>query len=74
MKSFGYFKQKEKTLKFAWQNFEAQSSLGVKINFDPMVKWRGLDKTNVHIVHINYSFSMAIKPHVCDSWNIRKQK
>jgi hypothetical protein len=37
MISFGYFKQKEKTLKFAWQNFEAQSSLGVKINFDPML-------------------------------------
>jgi len=23
----------------------------IKINFDPMVKWRGLDKINVHIVY-----------------------
>jgi len=51
MISFGYFKHKGKTLKFAWQHFEAQSSFWVKINFDPMVKWRGLDKTNVHTIY-----------------------
>jgi hypothetical protein len=48
---FGYPKHKLKTLKFAWQPFGTQSLLWVKINFDPMVKWKGLDKINVHIVY-----------------------
>jgi hypothetical protein len=39
MTSFDYFKHKFKKLKFAWQHFETQSS--IKINFNPMIKWRG---------------------------------
>jgi hypothetical protein len=49
MASFGYSKQKYKTLEFA-QHFWTQSLFWVKINFDPMVRWRRLDKFNVHIV------------------------
>jgi hypothetical protein len=37
----------KKTLKFAQQHFGIQSSLWVKINLDPMVRWRGLNKINV---------------------------
>jgi hypothetical protein len=48
MASFSYSKHKQKTLEFAQQNFGTQSSLWVKINLDPMVIWRRLDKTNVH--------------------------
>jgi hypothetical protein len=48
---FSYPKRKQKALKFAWQHFGTQSSPWVKINLDPMVKWRGLDKINVHIVY-----------------------
>jgi hypothetical protein len=48
---FGYPKHKQKALKFAWQHFGTQSSLLIEINFNPMVKWRGLDKINVHIVY-----------------------
>jgi hypothetical protein len=28
----------------------------------------------MYIKYITYSFSMAIGPHACDSWNINKQK
>jgi hypothetical protein len=28
----------------------------------------------MYIHYITYNFSMAIGPHVCDSWNITKQK
>jgi hypothetical protein len=48
MPSFGYFKYKQKPLEFTQQHFGIQSSLWIKINFDPMVRWRGLDKINVH--------------------------
>ncbi len=44
-------KKKKKTLKFTWQHFGTQSSLWVKINLDPMVKWRGLDKINVYKIY-----------------------
>jgi hypothetical protein len=40
---FCYPKHKQKTLKFAWQPFGPQSLLWVKINLDPMVRWKGLD-------------------------------
>jgi hypothetical protein len=63
---FGYLKHKQKNLKFAWQPFGIQSLFWVKINLDPMVKWKGLDKINVH-KYIIYSFSTTIKPHVCGS-------
>jgi len=69
---FGYFKYKH-ILKFAWQHFGTQSLLWVKISLDPMVGSRGLEKINVH-KYIIYSFSTAIGPHVCCSWNITKQK
>jgi hypothetical protein len=48
---FDYLKQKQKTLKFAWQHFGIQSLLWIKINFDPMVRWRGLNKINVHTIY-----------------------
>jgi hypothetical protein len=51
MTSFGYFKHKQKTLKFAWQHFGMQCSLWIKINFDSMVRWKGLDKIIVYKVH-----------------------
>jgi hypothetical protein len=38
-----------------------------------MVRWRRLDKINVH-KYIIYSFSTTIGPHVYDSWNVTKQK
>jgi len=28
----------------------------------------------MYIEYITYNFSMAIGPHVCDPWNIAKQK
>jgi hypothetical protein len=39
-----------------------------------MISWRKLDKINVHIQYVTYNSSMAIGPHVCDSWHITKQK
>jgi hypothetical protein len=48
---FGYPKHKQKTLEFAWQHFGIQSSLWIKINLDPMARWKGLDKINVHKVY-----------------------
>jgi hypothetical protein len=48
---FGYPKHKQKTKKIAWQHFGIQSSLWIKINLDPMVKWRGLDNINVHTIY-----------------------
>jgi hypothetical protein len=76
MASFGQPKHKQKNLEFAQQHFGTQSSLWVKINFDPMVRWGGLNKINIHTVYwfSIYNFSMATRPHVCDSWNITKQK
>jgi len=38
MASFGYFKQKQKTLEFAQQHFEIQSSIWIKINLDPTIR------------------------------------
>jgi hypothetical protein len=51
MVSFGYPKHKQEISKFAWQHFGIQSLFWVKINFDPTIRWRGLDKINVHIVY-----------------------
>jgi hypothetical protein len=48
---FGYHKHKQKTKKSAWQHFGTQSSLWVKINLDPMIIWRKLDKINVHTTY-----------------------
>jgi hypothetical protein len=41
----------KKTLKFAWQHFGTQSLLWIKINLDPIIRGRGLDKINVQIVY-----------------------
>jgi hypothetical protein len=38
-----------------------------------MVRWRGLDKINVHRVY-NLQFFSGHRPHVYDSWNITKQR
>jgi SOS-response transcriptional repressor LexA len=51
MASFCYLKHKLKTLKFAQQHLKTQSSFWVKIHFDPMIRWGGLDKINVHKVY-----------------------
>ncbi len=51
MVSFDYPKHKQKTLKFAWQPFGTQNLLWNKINFDATVKWRRLDKINVHTIY-----------------------
>jgi len=56
MVSFGYPKHKQKNLKSAWQPFGIQSLFWVKINLDPTIRWRGLDKINVHMVY-NLQFS-----------------
>jgi hypothetical protein len=74
MTSFGYSKKikiKIKNLEFIWQYFGNQSSFWVKVNFDPITRWRGLDKINVHKIY-NLHFLTTIRPHVCDSWNITK--
>jgi hypothetical protein len=54
MASFGYPKHKFKKLEFAQQHFWTQSSFWVKINFHPMVRWRGLGKINVHKIYNVY--------------------
>jgi hypothetical protein len=51
IKFFGYFERKQKTLKFTWQHFGTQNLFWLKINLDPTIRWRGLDKINVHIVY-----------------------
>jgi hypothetical protein len=48
--SFGYPKHKQKTLEFA-QDFGTQSSFWFKINLDPTIRWRRLDKINVHRIY-----------------------
>ncbi len=51
MVSFGYSKHKQKTKKITWQSFGTQCSFWVKIILDPMVRWKGLDKINVHTIY-----------------------
>jgi hypothetical protein len=51
MASLGYPKHKQKTLETTQQNFGTHNSLWVKINLDPIVRWRGLNKINVHKVY-----------------------
>jgi hypothetical protein len=57
MASYSYPKHKFKTLEFAQQHFWIQSSFWVKINFDPMVRWGGLHKINVHKVYNLHFFN-----------------
>jgi len=53
-------------------NFVHDNILEHKINFEPIVRWGGLDKINVK-EYITYNFAMTIGLHVCVSWNINKQ-
>jgi hypothetical protein len=48
---FGYHKHKQQTIKFAQQHFRIQSSFWIKINLDPTVRWRGLNKINVYTIY-----------------------
>jgi hypothetical protein len=48
---FSYYKHKQNKFKFAWQHFGIQSLLWVKTNLDPMVRWRRLNKINVHTIY-----------------------
>jgi len=50
MTSFGQPKHKQKSLKFA-EHFGIQSSLWLKINLNPTIRWGGLNKINVHIIY-----------------------
>jgi hypothetical protein len=56
MTSFGYSKHKQ-TIIFH------DNVLELKINFDPIIRWRGLDKINGH-KYIIYTLSMTIGLHV----------
>jgi hypothetical protein len=70
MASFSYLKHKQKNLEFAQQHFGIQSLFWIKINFDPTVRWKGLDTINVHRIN-----STAIGFHVCGTLpNKRKLK
>jgi hypothetical protein len=68
---FGNLKHKTKTLKCAWQHFGIQNSFWIRVKLDIMVRWRGLDKINVHKIYNVHYFNYH-KPHVCDSWHITK--
>ncbi len=64
---------RKKTLECAWQHLGIQSSFWIKVKVDPMVRWRGLDKINVHKIYMMYIFSTTIR-HVCGLWHITKPK
>jgi hypothetical protein len=73
MTSFGWFKHKQKSLEFAQQHLE------LKIHFESkliLIQW--LDEEDwmksMYTQYITNIFSMATRPHVCDLWNITKQK
>jgi hypothetical protein len=63
MASFGYSKHKKKNLEFANNIFEFKVYFWVKIHFDPIVRWRGLDKINVHIIYNLQFFLVIIRLH-----------
>ncbi len=67
MAFFGYFKHEQFFLKFTWQHYGTQCSLWVLINFDPTIKWKILDKINVHRVYITYNVFTTLRLHVCGS-------
>jgi hypothetical protein len=46
----------------------------LKVHFDPMVKWRGLDKINVHRIYNLQFFNSHKAKHVYDSWNITQKR
>ncbi len=51
MTLFYNLNHKQTTLECAWQHFETQSSFWIKVYFDPMVRWRGLDKIKVYRIY-----------------------
>jgi hypothetical protein len=57
----------------SWQHFGTQSSFWIKVKLNSIVRWRGLDKSNVYKIY-NVHFSMLIGPHVYRSWHITKPK
>jgi hypothetical protein len=50
-------KHKKIALECAWQDFGTQSSFWIKVKLDPMVRWRDLDKINVHKVYNVHIFN-----------------
>ncbi len=55
------------------------SNLEPKVHFESkLILIQRLDKEysikSMYIEYITYNFSMTMGPHVCDSWNISKQK
>jgi hypothetical protein len=60
MASFGNPKHKKKTLECAWQPFGTQSSFWIKVKFDSIVRWKGLDKYQC-AYNIQHTFSFKIK-------------
>jgi hypothetical protein len=51
MASFGNPKHKKKNFRMCITTFETQHSFWIKDKFDLMVRWKGLDKINVHKVY-----------------------
>jgi len=58
MTLFCNLNHKQKTLECAWQYFETQSSFWIKVYFDPMVRWRGLDKIKVYGIYNTHFFNV----------------
>ncbi len=70
---FGYHQHKKKNSKFH------EKILEFKVHFESKsILIQQLDEKNwiklMYIRDIAYNFSMAIRLHVCSSWNITKQK
>jgi hypothetical protein len=69
MTLFDNSNHKEKVLECAWQHFETQLD-----HFDPTIIWKRLDEINVHNIYNTFSWRFFFNFHVCDSWNMAKQK
>ncbi len=70
MASFGSPKHKQKTLEFTQPfgvHFELEFILIQWLNEEDWIK-------SIYIKYITYNFSIAIRPHVCGSWNITQKK
>ncbi len=53
-------KHKQNIFECAWKHFGTQNELWIKVNLDPMVKLKGLNKVNVHKVNdIHFPTSMG---------------
>jgi hypothetical protein len=49
--------KKKKKLECTWQHFGVQNSFWMKVKLDSMVRWRKLDKINVHKVYNIHVFN-----------------